>query len=77
MSDPVQLSGALINEGLRLNSRDNMSALIVALNGAPVVSPSEADQRKKEREAREAAAAAASNAAGGGAVGGMTPLAPA
>ncbi len=31
----MQLSGELIDEGLRRNSRDNMSALVAILPGAP------------------------------------------
>lgn len=70
----MDLAGALIDEGLRLNSRDNMSAIVVVLRGVPAVDPEEAAKRKKERLELLAAAAATSAAAGSGSGGGPQPL---
>ena len=60
MTDMAEVSKALIMECLHRGSRDNMSAIIVRLPGAP--QPSRAavelmEQKKKEEEEREAAQA--------------------
>lgn len=60
-SNPRILSGELINQGLQLNSRDNMSALVVCFPGAP-----KPPAGAKWGEAAPASAAAAVVVAGGG-----------
>jgi hypothetical protein len=67
-SSPTTLADLLIEKGLELNSRDNMSAVIVKLAAAPEATP-EAVQAWNAKKA-ETAATAAGGGAGSGSAGG-------
>lgn len=61
-TNPLLLSSLLIEKGLALQSRDNMSAVIIALPAVPVVSPAVVEAY----EAHRAATRTAENSGHGG-----------
>ncbi len=64
-TSPMILAELLIDEGLKLNSRDNMSAIIVRLKAAPTAPEGAVAAWDARKLAAEAQAKAEGGAAGG------------
>ena len=59
VASPKDVASAIIKKALELNSRDNMSAIVVALPGAPIPPPGKAEEflRRQQEEASSIAGA--------------------